>query len=86
MAAPVFWSLGYFREEGYSIGIFCPEGHGAELDLETAIARFGPALVATDHRDRFLAAFKCRICGKPGHSLTIQPPDIGTAGGGHSLS
>jgi hypothetical protein len=39
-----------------------------------------------DRRDRFLSAFKCRICGKPGNSLTIQPPDIGTAGGGHSLS
>jgi hypothetical protein len=83
---PVFWSLGFFRAEGYAVTVGCPNGHAAEVDLDKAIALLGAELRVVEDRARFLGAWRCRACGARGHDLTIQPPGIGTPGGGHSMS
>lgn len=73
MTKAAHWSLGFFKAQGYRISVFCPNAHGAEIDLDIAIRTFGPDL--TDLNSwRFLQQYRCHICGEPGHSVSVQPP------------
>lgn len=71
------WSLGYFRAERYQVSVFCPDGHGRDIDLDRAIDRLGEGLILPEQRDRLLATWRCKICGKSGDSLIITPRSVG---------
>lgn len=79
----VFWSLGYFREQGHTITAYCeqhgPEPmcrHSAEIDLDKAIERFGPDFIVAQGYARFIASLKCTNCGSRQISIQIGNPVI----------
>ena len=72
---PVHWSLGYFKANGYSISVFCDQMHGAEIDLDKAIELLGPDLKIPEGRQTILDTWRCRICRRSGHSLTLGAPN-----------
>lgn len=79
MPKPVHWSLGYFKASGDHITVYCPNGHGARVDLARAIDRFGADFLIVPGRQRFLAAYRCSHpgCGKKAHDLIISPGNTG---------
>lgn len=81
MSTTVFWSLGYFRQQGYRITAYCeqhgPEPmcrHSADVDLDKAIAKFGPDFIISDAYPRFIASLKCAKCGSRQVSIQIGNP------------
>lgn len=77
----VHWSLGYFREHGYTITAYCeqhgPEPmcrHSADVDLDKAIAKFGPDFIISSDHARFCRALPCSKCGSRQVSIQIGNP------------
>lgn len=72
----VHGSLQYLLEEGERITVYCPKGHGAEVDLARAIDVFGPEFKIVGNRPRFLHAFVCKQCGARASNLIMHPPAV----------
>lgn len=77
----VYWSLGYFKEHGYTITAYCeqhgPEPmcrHSAPVDIDKAIEVFGSDFIIPDAYARFVGALKCARCGSKQISIRIGSP------------
>lgn len=79
MAEPLHWSLAYFKAKDYRIIVYCPNGHGAPVDLDVAIKRFGADFLIVEGRARFLAGFRCERCGQRATELILSPGNTGPA-------
>lgn len=73
---PAHWSLAYFKAEGESITVYCPQGHGAEVDIDEAIRVFGPDFELVKERPRFLRKFVCKQCGQRAIELILSPSQL----------
>lgn len=73
--SPVHFSLAYLKANGYKVSVFCANVHGAQIDLDKAIERFGPDFRIVDNRAEFLASFRCKTCGQPAHDINLAPPN-----------
>jgi hypothetical protein len=73
----VNWSLAYFRAKGDKISVFCPNGHGRQIDIDAAIERFGPDFLIVPNRAKFLRAFRCTTCNQVASELIMTPGNTG---------
>lgn len=58
-------------DNGYTITVWCPNGHSTELDLVALRDRLGP-----DHsamRDALLPRLRCTKCGAKANALISSP-------------
>ena len=75
MATPVHWSLGFFKAYGYRLSVFCPNMHGAEIDIDVAIARFGEDYIVVHDRERFVSTYRCKVCGMRATETDLMAPN-----------
>lgn len=78
----VHWSLGYFKEHGHKITAYCEQNgpeprcrHSAVVDIDKAIAKFGPDFIVPHAYARFVGSLKCAKCGSKQISIQIGNPD-----------
>lgn len=77
----VHWSLGYFKEHGYTITAYCeqpgPEPmcrHSAVVDLDKIIEVFGGDFIVPHDYGRFVGSLRCAKCGSKRISIQIGGP------------
>lgn len=78
MTEPLYGSLLAHKLHNDRISVFCPNGHGRQIDVDVLIERFGPDFRIVEERPRFLRAFRCQTCGQRANGLIINPGNTPT--------
>ena len=66
--------LQVLADRGNQLQAYCRCGHFAAVNLEVAIARFGPEFNTVDGREQLLASLRCSACGNRPIDLILLPP------------